>query len=95
MSCVCLFSLPLVPVPADVPSGTSLSQRGFVALCEQAHFTKESLTSKEPDDDHLFAYLCKDTGRERFIAPPPCQLRTDLCSQILLGTEFLTSYLEK
>ncbi len=44
----------------------------------------ESLTSKEPDEDHLFAYLGKDTGRKIFIAPPPCQLRTDLCSQILL-----------
>ncbi len=29
VSCVCLFSLPLVPVPADVPSGTSPSQRGM------------------------------------------------------------------
>ncbi len=66
-----------------------------VALCEQARFTMESLTSKEPDKDHLFTYLCKDTGRERFKAPPPCQLRTDLCSQILLGTEFLTSSREK
>ncbi len=29
VSCGCLFSLPLVPVPADVPSGTSPSQRGM------------------------------------------------------------------
>ncbi len=35
--------------------GTVLST---VALCEQARFTMESLTSKEPDKDHLFTYLC-------------------------------------
>ncbi len=29
VSCMCLFSLPLVPVPAEVPSGTSPSQRGI------------------------------------------------------------------
>ncbi len=29
VSCMCLFSLPLVPVPAEVPSGTSPSQRGM------------------------------------------------------------------
>ncbi len=29
VSCMCLFSLPLVPVPDDVPSGTSPSQRGM------------------------------------------------------------------
>ncbi len=29
MPCMCLFSLSLVPVPADVPSGTSPSQRGM------------------------------------------------------------------
>ncbi len=29
VSCMCLFSLPLVPVPADVPSGTSPSKRGM------------------------------------------------------------------
>ncbi len=29
LSCVCLLSLPLIPVPADVPSGTSQSQRGM------------------------------------------------------------------
>ncbi len=29
VSCVFLFSLPLVPVPVDVPSGTSPSQRGM------------------------------------------------------------------
>ncbi len=55
----------------------------------------ESLTSKEPDKDQLFAYLCKDTVRKKYIVPPPCQLRTDRCSQTHLETEFLTSYLEK
>ncbi len=29
VSCVCPFSLPLVPVPEDVPSGTSPRKRGM------------------------------------------------------------------
>ncbi len=35
VSCMCLFSLPLVPGPDDVPSGTSPSQRGICNICRQ------------------------------------------------------------
>ncbi len=37
--CVCLFSLPLVPVPADVPSGTSPSKRG---MCRESSHRMKS-----------------------------------------------------
>ncbi len=35
VSCMCLFFLPLVPGPADAPSGTSPSQRGICNVCRQ------------------------------------------------------------
>ncbi len=43
VSCACLFSLPLVPVPADVPSGTSRSKRG---MCREALHRRKSRLSR-------------------------------------------------
>ncbi len=45
VSCVCPFSLPLVPVPEDVPSGTSPRKRG---MCNTLAFLKTHTRRIQP-----------------------------------------------
>ncbi len=59
VSCMCLFSLPLVPVPAEVPSGTSPSQRG---MCN-AMLAGSRLS--------LQVTRCQLKNRRLYKAPPP------------------------
>ncbi len=42
VSCVCPFSLPLVPVPEDVPSGTSPRKRGMCNTMSTWRHTQEN-----------------------------------------------------
>ncbi len=57
--CMCLFSLPLVPVPADVPSGTSPSKRGMCNATSAGIQLSLQVTK------------CQLKNRRLYKAPPP------------------------
>ncbi len=59
VSCMCLFSLPLVPVPAEVPSGTSPSQRGMCNATSAGSQLSPQVTRCQLKNRHLYK------------APPP------------------------
>ncbi len=59
VSCMCLFSLPLVPVPADVPTGTSPSKRGMCNATSAGIQLSLQVTR------------CQLKNRRLYKAPPP------------------------
>ncbi len=59
VSCMCLFSLPLVPVSAEIPSGTSPSQRGMCNATSAGIQLSLQVTRCQLKNRHLYK------------APPP------------------------